>query len=358
VASAFLGGPEKQILEHCRRLDPARWRAVIGSFRENRSEVALVRAARDLGVSSFLIDTRSPYSPRSVSQLRQALRGEGVRVLVTHGYKPNVVGALAARWTGLPHLPYYRGYTAETWKVRRYETLDRAFLRRARRVLCVSSASGDRLRGFGVDGSRIVCVPNAVAPAPRPLPLVDPRAEFSIPAGAPVAVAAGRLSAEKGHRFLVEALPRVPRLHAVVFGSGREREALGVRARTLAVSDRIHWAGFRDDVLPYLAAADVVVNPSLTEGLPNVVLEALSLAAPVVATDVGGVSTLVRDGETGWLVPPGDARALARALGAAIADREAAHRRGEAGRLLVGREFSFQIQAERLMGIYDGALDG
>jgi glycosyltransferase involved in cell wall biosynthesis len=354
MASNFVGGPEKQILEHCRHLDPSRWRGVIGSFRENRDAVALTEAARERGVAGFLIDTRSPFSPSAVVQLRRELHRNRVDVLVTHGYKADVVGRLASGVTGIPAVPYHRGYTAETWKVRRYETVDRAVLARSRRVLCVSEAGSRRLAALGVPEERIRTVHNAVA-LPETIPGADLHAEFDIPAGAPVIAAAGRLSAEKGHRFLVEALPRIadPAAHLVLFGEGREEPALRIQVRALDVSDRVRFAGFRPGVLPYLAAADVVVNPSLTEGLPNVVLEALSVGAPVVATDVGGVAEIVRPGETGWLVPAADPLALAAGVTEALADRAGARRRGETGRRLVARSFSFEGQAALLMGIYD-----
>jgi glycosyltransferase involved in cell wall biosynthesis len=359
IASNFLGGPEKQILEHCLRLDPARWRAVVGSFREGRDRVAILEAARERGVPVFAIETRLPWSPGAAWQLRRSLRQHEVDLLVTHGYKPNAVGFLMRRWTRLPQIAYMRGYTAETWRVRRYESLDRFLLRHGLpRVLCVSEMTRDRLTGYGVAAAKMTAVHNAVdlPPAVRPAPL---REEFHIPPDAPLLVAAGRLSAEKGHRFLVEALAHLrsaPRPHAVLLGEGREKESLRNLARFLDVADRVHMAGFRSDPLPVLRAADLVVNPSLTEGLPNVVLEAQSLEVPVVATQVGGVAEIIESGRTGWLVPAGDSAALAAAIRHALADPERARRMAATGRARIAEHFSFAVQAERLMAVYDDAL--
>lgn len=361
IASNFYGGPEKQILEHCTRLDPGRWRAVVGSFLEGRDRVAVIEAARERGLPTFLIETGSPWSPGAAVQLGRFLHRHRADLLVTHGYKPNAVGVLTRRFLGIPQIPYVRGYTAETWRVRRYESLDRFLLARAfPRVACVSESTRRMLIARGVPAPRIVPVHNAVevrrGTAPAPL-----RDEFRIPPGAPLLVAAGRLSAEKGHRFLIEALARLDGPlppHAVILGEGREQERLWGLARALEISQRVHFAGFRAAPLPCLAAADLVVNPSLTEGLPNVVLEAQSLGVPVVATEVGGVGELIDPGRTGWLAPAGDPAALAHAIREALSDPERARSVGAAGRSHVEESFSFPRQAERLMALYDDAVGG
>ena len=356
ISSNFVGGPEKQILEHCRRLDPARWQAVLGSFREGRAAVPVVDAARERGLPVFAIDTRFPWSPDAARQLHRSLREHRVDLLVTHGYKPNAVGFLMRRWSRIPQIAYVRGYTAETWRVRRYETLDRWLLRRGfSRVLCVSEATRRYLTERGVSADRISAVHNAVnVPAlPSPAPL---REEFSIPVDVPLIVTAGRLSAEKGHRFLVEALARLkhrPSPHLVILGEGREQESLWRLARSLGLDHRVHLAGFRTDVLACLRAADLLVNPSLTEGLPNVILEAQALEVPVVATNVGGVSEILDGGETGWLVPAGDVGALAQAMYEALTNATQARLRAAAGLARIQSHFSFELQAERLMTVYD-----
>ena len=107
-------------------------------------------------------------------------------------------------------------------------------------------------------------------------------------------------------------LDDAPTAHLVLLGSGAEEAALRRQVEQSGLTRRVAFAGFRRDVLACLAAADVVVNPSFTEGLPNVLLEAFSLGRPVVATDVGGTAELVQDGRSGWLVPAGNPAALAR----------------------------------------------
>ncbi len=360
IASGFAGGPEKQIVESAAHLRELGWRVVVGSFRENRPSVEVVESAAARGLETFLIDTRSPFDPRAAGQLRRCVKRFDADVLLTHGYKPNLIGRLALRGLKTVHLPIVRGYTAETWKVRLYEAFDRMLLRRMPRVLAVSSGLGRKLVAYGVDPRRIEVLHNAVDCSPVVDP-IDISSVFSLPAGAEVLVAAGRLSLEKGHRFLVEAMKelndRRPLLYAVILGSGREEARLEAQIEEADIEGRVVLGGFRKPVLGWLAAADLVVNPSLTEGLPNVVLEAMSVRTPVVATDVGGVGELVFPEKTGWLVPAGDAGALADAIDEALTNRERAGDMAAGAFDLVSEQFSFPAQARRMVELMEDSME-
>jgi glycosyltransferase involved in cell wall biosynthesis len=350
IASNFAGGPEKQIVELSTRLPALGWPTVIGAFRENRPTVEVIENARARGVPTFLIDTRSGFSPLAAWHLARILKRHGVTLLVTHGYKSDLVGRLATAGTRVVQVPMVRGYTAEDWKVRLYERIDRGLLRRSRIVLCVSAATQEMLVRLGVARERVRVLHNAVDDdrAPVPLNLTE---EFGLPRDARVLVAAGRLSPEKGHRHLVEAMARLkdhdPPIVLVILGSGRERERLREQIAAAGLAGRVVLGGFRADVLRCIAGADLIVNPSLSEGLPNVVLEALALSRPVVATDVGGVSELITSGQTGWLVPPAHPAALAEAITAALDDAPRTRALAEAGRRRVAMSFSFSGQAKR-----------
>ncbi len=374
IASNFAGGPEKQIIELSKRLPAHGWDVVIGSFREGRPSVEIIENAKACDIPTFLIQTRSPYSLAAVSQLRRHLARFGADILITHGYKPNLVGWLAAKrpvrseaqpnqgrhHTGPKRViqaAVVRGYTAENRKVRTYETLDRWVLKKLEHVICVSHATKRLMAGQGVKDERLEVIHNAVDCGPErgtgyeaPYQPVDLHAEFALPADAQVVVAAGRLSIEKGHRYLVEAMrqlkDREPRVHAVILGSGVEQERLGKQIAEAGLEDRAILAGFRTPALGYLAGADLVVNPSLTEGLPNVVLEAMAAGTPVVATDVGGVGELIEDGKSGWLVPSESPSLLAEAIAGALAESERAHHVAAAAGEKVRHCFSFQSQAD------------
>jgi glycosyltransferase involved in cell wall biosynthesis len=351
----FFGGPEKQIVEQSVRLAGRGWRPVIASFREGPGEVELIEHARARGLETALVESSGALDPRTVGRVRELLRSQNAAVLVTHGYKADITGHLAVRQTGLPVIAWVRGFTGENWKVRLYESLDRWFLRRVPVVVAVSHGTAEMLRQIGVPRERLHVVPNAVLPAPAAVRPAALRDELGIPERAALLVAAGRLSPEKGQAVLVESLPvlvaRGLDVHAVLLGDGPDREALAALARRMGVETRVHLPGFRRDVLSCLAAADVVVNPSLTEGLPNVVLEAMSVGAPVVATAVGGVPELIRDGSTGWLVAAGEPGALAAAIAGVLADRGLARNVGLEARATVEAGFTFAVQVEQVLEV-------
>jgi glycosyltransferase involved in cell wall biosynthesis len=182
------------------------------------------------------------------------------------------------------------------------------------------------------------------------------RDELGIPAAAFLVVCVAKMLEQKGHRYLVEALRsselRNAPLHAVLVGDGPLREAIHEDARGAGVLDRLHFVGNRSDVPSVLAAADAFVLPSLWEGLPMALLEAMAAGLPLVATAVAGTRQVVTDGRHGLLVPPGDSSALASALGRLKRDPELRDRLGASARGHVRAEFSVQAQARRHADLY------
>ncbi len=162
----------------------------------------------------------------------------------------------------------------------------------------------------------------------------------------------GRFDALKGHEVLLHALasPCVPaHSRLLIVGEGPSESSLRQLARTLGLADRCIFAGFRSDVYNVMAAADLIVHPSLSEAQCQVLIEALALARPVVATKVGAASELLIPGKTGWLVPPRDPTALATAISEALQDPTRAHRYGCAGRARVRAMYPI----ERMLAAYE-----
>jgi glycosyltransferase involved in cell wall biosynthesis len=250
-----------------------------------------------------------------------------------------VVGDLAwERATG-------RGWTAddfETFQRRRYglriellKALRSWWTRRADRVIVPSRYLARWVAGWGVPAEKIVVIYNAVEPVDgvEPLPVL---------LRTPVkAVTVGRLVPWKQVNGLLEALTEVPELGLVVVGDGPERPRLERRARELGVQDRVYFAGRRPkkEALGLMAACDLFVLNSAYEGLPHVVLEAMALGLPVVATAAGGTPEVVRDGETGVLIP-GRYGTLGASLSALARDPALRRRLGRAARQWIGERLS------------------
>ena len=164
----------------------------------------------------------------------------------------------------------------------------------------------------------------------------------------------------KGHRHLIEALSllagRHPRVHVAIAGRGELRDALLARARDLGVAGRVHLIGLRSDVPAVLAAADVFVLPSLSEGLPLALLEAMFAGRPIVASAVGEVSAALAQGAAGMLVPAGDPQALAAALDGLLSEPRRARELGHAAARRAAAEYEISRMVRRYVDLYEEAL--
>ena len=295
------------------------------------------------------------------------LRRLGRDVLCCHGYKANLLGLLAARRLGIPAVSISRGWTGESFRVRLYEALDRRALRWADKVVCVSDDQAAKVRRAGICDEKIAVIHNAI----RPERFADPdpvgrdllrrlflEAADSLPPAPEIIVgAAGRLSPEKGFGMLVHAAATVlgsegqssryavPRVGFVLFGDGPLRVSLERQVTAVGCKADSSWPVSVPIWIGCCPNLDLIVLPSFTEGLPNVALEALAAGVPVVATAVGGTPEVIEDGQTGYLVPPGDAAALAGRILEALLDPAGRSRLVRQGRDCVATRFSFDAQA-------------
>jgi glycosyltransferase involved in cell wall biosynthesis len=357
TASSFFGGPERQMLGLAVAL-PAEYTSTFLSFSEDGRCRTFLAAARANGFDAAELWHDAPSFRAVVRELTAFLRANFVDVLVTHGYKSNLLGRPAARSAGIPIVSVSRGWTSENLKVWCYEAADRFHLRFMDRVVCVSAGQADKVRHTGVPTERVRVIHNAsrLDAFATPDPAAHRRLRELAGGDGPIVLAAGRLSPEKGFHILVDAaanlLKVAPSTRFVVFGEGGERDRLQRRANMLGIADQFRMPGFRRDLDSMLPWADLVVLPSLTEGLPNIALEATAAGVPVVATAVGGNPEIVVDGQTGFLVPAADPLALADRLGDLLTHPEWARMFGTAGRQLAEEHFSFARQAQAYQALF------
>ncbi len=170
--------------------------------------------------------------------------------------------------------------------------------------------------------------------------------------GPPIILTVARLDEQKGHRYLLEAAVQVPEAQFILAGDGPLRASLEAQARSLGLEGRVHFLGYRSDIPDLLAGCDVFVLPSLYEGLPLSILEAMSVGKPVIATQIGGTNEAVIPSETGLLIPPANPAALAAAIRAILSDQSLAQRLALAGRYRVEREFSAAAMVQQVTNVY------
>lgn len=261
--------------------------------------------------------------PRMVESMYSILRSGQFRIAHANGYFADICTLPVARALRIETVATCHGFIEGDRRLKLYNYLDRKVLRLANRIIAVSEDLRSMLITEGIAEDRISVLPNAV-PVPendsgRHRFRTDVRDELDVADDELVVGYLGRLSEEKGIRFLVEAVSLLIRetdfnLRLLIVGDGPEYQELQDLAEALGLSDRVALVGFQAEPQRWLSAFDIFALPSLTEGTPMALLEAMAAQRPIVATNVGGVPDVVTDGEDGLLVAPGDARGLAEAL--------------------------------------------
>ncbi len=320
---------------------------------------ALGEAARAGGHRVREITMRGDHDLGFLPRMRRVLEEERPDILHAHSRRgADLLGGLAARRSGIRAVVSRRVDNPEPrWLAAvRY----RPYIR----IVAISNAIERVLADAGIDRRRITVIPDCVDAEPYAGPAEWQwlRAEFGLPAGAPVAGVVAQLIERKGHRYLLEAMPGVleacPELRVIFFGRGPLADALAADIRGLGLADRVLLAGFRNDMARILPALDLVVHPALAEGLGVALLQAAAAAVPVVGFAAGGVCQAVDPGRTGLLVPPGDAEALGRAMARVLTDPVLARTLGEAGRARVRSDFTPQRMAASHLALYREVLGG
>jgi glycosyltransferase involved in cell wall biosynthesis len=355
TASTFFGGPERQMLGLAAHMD-SRFSTRFLSFPEGGRCGEFLNEVRAAGFPAESLTNDTPQVPQALRELTDRLKKAESDLLVTHTFKPNCLGRIAARRLGIPCIVVSRGWTWENLKVRVYETMDRVNLRFVDHVVAVSEGQAEKVRKAGVPGPRMSVIRNAARlnafAKPDPEYRTKLRSFFPGDVGS-IVVGAGRLSPEKGFAVLVEAAASVPNAGFAIFGEGVERPAMEARIRELGLADRVVLPGFTGELDKYLPWADAVALPSFTEGLPNVALEASAAGIPVVATAVGGTPEVVADGETGFLVPSGNPAMLAERIACVLGDQGLKKRLGDAGRIRMETQFTFAGQARQYEELFE-----
>jgi glycosyltransferase involved in cell wall biosynthesis len=299
-------------------------------------------------------------SPAYARGIRGLLKKKRFDLVHAHIFASAVAAAVGTLGMEVPLV--ITEHTEASWQTWRSRRISRWAHRRARRIIAVSTPIERRLiEREGVPPDLVSLIPNAVIPASDE----PPDLAGTLPEGwlaAPLVGVVARLQPEKGVADFLEAAARVSRdsLEArfLVVGDGPLREELLGLAERVGLGDRVRFLGYRKDARSLVGLMDILVVPSLTEGSPLIVLEAMAAGVAVIASAVGGIPDQVRHDEEGILVPPGDPGALGDALGALLRDPDYARRLGEAGVRRTENEFSHEMMVRRIEAVYRAALDG
>jgi glycosyltransferase involved in cell wall biosynthesis len=317
---------------------------------------------------------RENSSLRAILALSSLLRERGIEIVHTLDIRSNFLGRLAAWRAGIPaivatrHEMFYSPWFSPMKKVRRfsYLVLDRLTAHLCRRFIVVSRAVGEELvRWERILRSKVSLIYNGVSlqqiaeqVSPQDKSIIA--GEFGISESHQMVGSVGRLAPPKGYDVFIQTAAKiVSQISNVTFllvGEGDERHRLETLVKEMGLDKRFIFTGFQRDVLKFINSFDVFVLPSLYEGFPLTLLEAMGLSKPVVACNVGGVSEIVENGRTGILVSPRDPKALAEAILTMLRDRNRAGEMGRAGRRIVEERFQYQKMINETAEVYEAVL--
>lgn len=349
------GGPDKTILLSAERHDRTLVEVVVAYIRDVRDrEFAIADKARDRRLTFYEIEEHGKFDLRVLHALRKIVLQHNINLIHSHDYKSDLFAYLLRRQLRhrrLAVVSTMHGWALDGLRGHVYWQLDRWLLRRFGRVIAVSQATKQEMVAAGIPSHLITVLYNGIDTevwTPQRV-CATLREELGIGRDCPIIGYVGRITPEKDLDTWLRAASIVghysPEAHFVVVGDGRDGTLLGhlqKQAMELSLAERVHFLGYRTQLLPIYASFDLFLLSSRREGICNSLLEAMAMELPVVTTDAGGTRELVCDGQTGYIVPQRDVDSLVQAMMKLIHDTSLRQRMGRAGRERVEREFSFR----------------
>lgn len=377
------GGSAENTFLTVRGLDPERYEVILirGLARQSTAGISETRAiasnleeARKAGVRILTIpELVRNIHPRddlkALLKLINIFRKERPHIVHTHTSKAGILGRWAARLTGVPviiHTPHghvFRGYF-NRWETALYVFLERLTAAITDKIITLTGQENkDYLGRHIAPAGKFIIIHSGVALEGFFNARVDPakmKKELGIPAGVFVVGTVGRLVSIKGHKYLIaaaqKALRTTPGIIFVFLGDGELLDELKAQAAGAGIRDNIGFLGWRPDVAGVMSTFDVFILPSLNEGMGKVLVEAMAMGKPIIASAVGGISDLVINGKNGMLVPCADAEAIARSIEILHADPAMRKTMGEKGKAMAA-DYSAESMIRKIDRLYGALLE-
>lgn len=364
IGTLDLGGTERQLIALVKGLDRSRFLPIVYCL---TATGPLAADLEEAGVKVKCFGLRGLKVWRNPIRVAQCLLAffndlKKEKPKIVHGFlfHAYILGTFAAKLAGVPIVIASRRSLGHFKEKKWHYLLAERLANRMTDLIVANSEAvrDDVIRQEKVEPAKVRVVYNGVDPALYEIP-ADPalRTSLGIPEEARIVGVVANLIHYKGHRFLLQAWrtvkQKIPGARLLLVGDGPLRGALEELAQELGLEKEVRFLGSRQDVPRLFALMDVAVLPSLEEGFPNAILEAMAAGKPVVATNVGGIPEAVIHGKTGLLVPPKDPQALADAIIQLLCDPKLAEEMGKAGRERVTKEFGLDRMVKEMEGLYE-----
>ena len=361
ISSRGFYGAERVALDLCEGLKRNGCETIIGVIRNSHNpHVEIADEARKNSIDTVIFPCQAQLDVRLIYRIRGYVKKKHIRLMHCHGYKSNFYGLLA-RPKRMPIVTTNHNWLASHWKLRLYRRFDSLIIRFFSRIVAVSEGVKREMLRYGVPKEKMRVIDNGIdlerfndTGPPKEI-----REKFGIKKGIPVIGTVGHLGAEKGHVYLLQAAKEiVNKVNSVVFiivGDGPLRRYLESEASALGIRENVIFTGFRKDIPNLLSTMDIFVLPSVIEGLPMSLLEAMSAKRAIVATKVGAIPKVINDGN-GILVEPRDVAGLENAILRLLGSEENRQRYASAGYDTVKAHFSSERMSSKYIDLYKELL--
>ena len=351
-------GAERVVVTLSAALEEMGVNTVVGAFVNTAKTIHLevLDQAKSRGLRAEQIPCHGRLDRRAIRALCGIVERYEIDIIHCHGIKPDLYASLAARHTNVRLVSTCHLWAFDSKKDWLISALERCILHAIDRVVVVSDHMVPQLRRFGV---RADVVYNGIDLQPFSGSDSDFRSRMNW-RGRPLIGAIGRLAPQKGLQYLLRAAPEVlrenPNALFVLVGDGPDRGTLEAEATYLGIRGSVYFLGVREDIPELLSSMDVVVMPSLSEGLPMALLEAMASGRAVVASRVGAIPNVIEERVNGIMLSPGDVSGLTAALRDLLKNRELRVALGQKARETVASRFSAASMAKRYLEVYPGPV--
>jgi len=349
------GGLEKVIVDIAENLNAEQYKVIVWCVARG-GEIADELISK--GIDVKILGIRSYYNPFNILRLVNLFKKVNPDILHTHTYFSNTIGRIAAKLTRIPIIITHVQNTYWNY-TKRNLFIERLLSYFTDKIICCSDAVKDFVLGYEkISPQKVVTIYNGIAldKFNQSIDVASFRDSLGIRDNELLIATVASLTPKKGHKYFLDSVADIVKTYknikCLIVGDGPLRKELEEYVKTLSLDYYIIFTGIRNDIPNLLRAADIFVLPSLIEGLGIAAIEAMASGIPVVATNVGGLSEVVKDGISGILVPPKDSEALSGAIMSLLKDSQAAKQMGDEGHKISREKFSSKMMIRKIEGLY------
>lgn len=358
------GGPEKTILNSPRFLPELGYRSICAYMRHpNDAGFDKIRQRAAMWDAPLIeVDDKGPFDLSIFQRFLAICREHKVAIWHGHDYKSNLIGLWVNRYWPMKLITTVHGWVKFTYRTPVYYAIDRFCLRQYEKVICVSDDLQRASLKAGVKPKQCHWIDNAIDTVQfsRTTTSSLAKKQLGFDEHSPLIGAVGRLSSEKGFDLAIKAVANLIQngqdVNLVIAGEGDQRGSLEQLISDLGVGEHVRLLGYCSDTIKLFQAFDLFVLSSYREGLPNVILEAMAMGVPVIATEIAGIPRVITNGVNGMLIPPGDSAALQQALATLLVNADLRNQLAVVGRETIESHYSFSVRMSKVAAIYDSVL--